>query len=492
MLLGVSIVGLTLFSLLGVYLTLHFSILKRLRIFSKLAEQRRLSPQKPVRWPIKNKDELDNLALALNELMIEVEVRHRDLKFLAEHDPLTELGNRRLLMAQLDANMNRHQRHPDFVSTLLLLDLDEFKLLNDGLGHTAGDDILRLISQRILSQVRNYDTVVRLGGDEFAILLNDVGLEMAHSYAERLLLEITRPFEHSGSDFRIRASIGLTAVSAMLGKENVIRNADLAMYEAKRRGKGQAVVFKMALLDTVSRRMQLEQALQAALNDHQLEVWFQPIVNAISGEVVGMEALSRWSLDGEYISPNEFINIAEATGMITILGRQVFDQVGSALQELRVKHRNLQCNINLSVRQFRDSDLITEITSCLNKYYLPASAIHLEMTESMVIEAETDILSMVKKLLEQGFKFHLDDFGTGHSSLDRLRSLPFDTLKIDRSFVTPLNTGDDIMVRNMINIGRELCMNIIAEGVETQVELDRLVDLGCCQIQGYYFAKPCP
>lgn len=178
--------------------------------------------------------------------------------------------------------------------------------------------------------------------------------------------------------------------------------------------------------------------------------------------------------------------------MITVLGRQVFDQVGSALQELRVKHRNLQCNINLSVRQFRDSDLITEITSCLNKYYLPASAIHLEMTESMVIEAETDILSMVKKLLEQGFKFHLDDFGTGHSSLDRLRSLPFDTLKIDRSFVTPLNTGDDIMVRNMINIGRELCMNIIAEGVETQVELDRLVDLGCCQIQGYYFAKPMP
>ncbi|ABM02088.1 periplasmic sensor diguanylate cyclase/phosphodiesterase [Psychromonas ingrahamii 37] len=491
-LLGSSVAGLTLFSLLGIYLCLHFRILKRLHIFSQLADKHRLSPQQPVRWPIKNNDELDNLAFALNELMSEVEVRHKEMSFLADHDPLTGLGNRRLLMAQLDANINRQKRHPTFISTLLLIDLDEFKLLNDGLGHNAGDDILKLMSLRMLSQVRNYDTVVRLGGDEFAILLDGVGLEMAQSFAERLLDTITQPFKQNGQDLILRASIGLTAVNNGLCKENLIRYADLAMYEAKRRGKGQVTIFKMALLDTVSRRVLLEQALHSALNDDQLEVWFQPIVDLNSGEVVNMEALSRWSLAGEFVPPEEFINIAEITGMIIPLGQQLFDKVGCALQELRVEHPNLQCNINLSVKQFRDRNLFTEITSCLNKYQLPTSAFHLELTESMVVETETDILPMMQKLVEHGLKFHLDDFGTGYSSLDRLNNLPFDTLKIDRSFVTSLGMGDDIMARNIINIGNELGLNIIAEGVETQVELDRLMDLGCSQIQGYYFAKPMP
>ncbi|PKH02326.1 bifunctional diguanylate cyclase/phosphodiesterase [Psychromonas sp. MB-3u-54] len=491
-LLGSSVAGLTLFSLLGIYLSLHFRILKRLHIFSQLADQRRCSPQQPVRWPIKNNDELDNLAFAFNELMSEVEMRHEEMSFLADHDPLTGLGNRRLLMTRLDANMSRQQRDPTFASTLLFIDLDEFKLLNDGLGHTAGDDILKLISLRMLSQVRNYDTVVRLGGDEFAILLDGVGLEMAEPFAERLLINITQPFQQDGQNLSIRASIGLTAVNTSQCKENMIRYADLAMYEAKRRGKGQVTIFKMALLDVVSRRMLLEQALHSALNDHQLEVWFQPIVDLNSGKVISMEALSRWSLAGEFIPPEEFINIAEITGMIVPLGQQLFDKVGCALQELRTEHPNLECNINLSVRQFRDGDLFTEITSCLNKYQLPTSAFHLELTESMVVEAETDVLPMMQKLVKHGLKFHLDDFGTGHSSLDRLKNLPFDTLKIDRSFVTSLGRGDDVMVRNIINIGKELGMSIIAEGVETQIELDRLMVLGCSQIQGYYFAKPMP
>jgi diguanylate cyclase (GGDEF)-like protein len=492
LLLGSSVAGLTLFSLLGIYLSLHFRILKRLHIFSQLADQRRFSPQQPVRWPIKNNDELDNLAFTLNELMSEVEVRHEEMSFLADHDPLTGLGNRRLLMTRLDASMSRQQRYPTFVSTLLFLDLDEFKLLNDGLGHTAGDEILKQMALRMLSQVRNYDTVVRLGGDEFAILLDGLGPEMAHSFAERLLVKITQPFQQNGQNIRIRASVGLTAVNASLCKENLVRYADLAMYEAKRLGKGQVTTFKMALLDVVSRRMLLEQALHSALNAHQLEVWFQPIVDLNSGKVISMEALSRWSLAGEFIPPEEFINIAEITGMIVPLGQQLFDKVGIALQELRTEHSNLQCNINLSVRQFRNRDLFTEITSCLNKYQLPTSAFHLELTESMVVEAEADVLPMMQKLVKHGFKFHLDDFGTGHSSLNRLKNLPFDTLKIDRSFVTSLGRGDDVMARNIINIGNELGMSIIAEGVETQVELDRLVDLGCAQIQGYYFAKPMP
>lgn len=491
-LLVLSVAGLTLVSLFGIYWIVYFKVLKRLHAFSELADQHRQEPQLPVRWPVSGHDELDNLALSLNEFITEVEVRHKDLSFLANHDSLTGIGNRRLLMSRLDANMNHHQRIPSFVSTLLLLDLDGFKLLNDGLGHAAGDDILRLIAQRMMSQVRNYDTVVRLGGDEFAILLENIEPEMAHPFAERLLRHIAEPFEYAGHKLNLRASIGLAAIKSALSKEDVIRNADLAMYEAKRLGKNQAVVFKIGLLDTVSRRMQLEQALQEALNEKQLEVWFQPVIDARNGNILGMEALSRWPLGGEYVPANEFIAIAETSGMITKLGLQVFDKVGLALKELRVCYPELQCNVNLSVRQFRDSDLAKDIQACIEKHQLPTSALHLELTESMVAESETEILPTMRALVDQGFKFHLDDFGTGYSSLERLRNLPFDTLKIDRSFIVPLGQGDDVMVRNIINIGNELGMNLIAEGVETEVEVNKLLQLGCHQIQGYYFARPMP
>jgi diguanylate cyclase (GGDEF)-like protein len=491
-LLVLSVAGLTFASLFGIYWIVYFKVLKRLHVFSELADQYRQEPQLPVRWPVTGHDELDNLALSLNEFITEVEVRHKDLSFLANHDPLTGIGNRRLLMERLDANMNQHQRVPSFVSTLLLLDLDGFKLLNDGLGHAAGDDILRLIAQRMTSKVRTDDTIVRLGGDEFAILLENIEPEMAHPFADRLLRHIAEPFEYAGNNLNLRASIGLAAIKSAQSKEDVIRNADLAMYEAKRLGKDQAVVFNIDLLDTVSRRMQLEQALQEALNEKQLEVWFQPVIDARNGKILGMEALSRWPLGGEYVPPDEFIAIAENSGMITKLGLQVFDKVGLALKELRVCYPELQCNVNLSVRQFRDSDLAKDIQDCIEKHQLPASALHLELTESMVAESETEILPTMIALVDQGFKFHLDDFGTGYSSLERLRNLPFNTLKIDRSFIVPLGQGDDVMVRNIINIGNELGMNLIAEGVETEVEVNKLLQLGCHQIQGYYFARPMP
>jgi diguanylate cyclase (GGDEF)-like protein len=492
LLLALSAAGLILVSLAGIYWLIHVKVLKRLRLFSELANQYRKEPLRPVRWPLMGNDELDNLALSLNEFITEVEIRHKDLSFLAEHDPLTGIGNRRLLMDRLDATMNHNQHTPSFVSTLLLLDLDGFKLLNDGLGHTAGDDILKLVAKRILAQVRNYDTVVRLGGDEFAILLEDVEPEMAQPFAQRLLEQISEVFEYNGHKLSLRASIGLTLIKAAFSKEDVIRNADLAMYEAKRLGKDQVVVFKISLLDAVSRRMQLEQALQEALNQQQLEVWFQPVIDASKSELIGMEALSRWSLGGEFVPPNEFIHIAESSGLIVQLGRQMLDIVGKSLSELQLKYPSLACNVNLSVRQFRDSDLKKDILDCVNKYQLSPPCLHLEITESMVAKSETDILPTMLALVDKGFKFHLDDFGIGYSSLERLRHLPFDTLKIDRSFITPLNQGDDVMVRNIINIGKELGMHLIAEGVETELEVHKLLQLGCTNIQGYYYAKPMP
>ena len=487
-----GVIGVTLVSLIGLYWIVYFKVLNRLHIFSDLADQYRQAPHSAVRWPVNGHDELDNLAQSLNEFISEVEVRHDDLHHLAHHDPLTGIGNRRLLHAQLDINMRQHELNTRFSSTLLLLDLDGFKLLNDGLGHAAGDYILKLIAQRMTSLVRLDDTVVRLGGDEFAILLENTTPEAAQPFAEHLLKQIAESFEYDNHKLTLRASIGLASLQYTLSKEDVIRNADLAMYEAKRRGKNQVVVFKVNFLDIVSRRMQLEQALREALNNQELDIWFQPILDAKNGLVIGLEALSRWKLSNEQIPPDEFISIAETSGMITKLGRQVFDKVGAALQELRVEYPELQCNVNLSLRQFRDSDLTEDILLCLAKYQLPPSALHLELTESMIAESETEILPTMQNLVSHGFKFHLDDFGTGYSSLERLKNLPFDTLKIDRSFVVPLRQDDHVMVKNIINIGHELGMNLIAEGVETEVEVKKLLQLGCHHIQGYYFARPMP
>ena len=485
-------IGLMACSLLGVYLIVHFRLLRRLQQFSKLADRHRHTPEAAIRWPVQGADELDNLGTSLNELVTEVETRHRQLSHLAEHDPLTGIGNRRLLMSRLAALQQADTAPAKPGSSLLLLDLDGFKLLNDGLGHDAGDDVLKKIALRTQELVRSDDTVARLGGDEFAVLFEGVSPLDAQPFAERLLKALEHPISYQGHRISIRASAGLAEVDVALSKEDILRNADLALYEAKRCGKGQVAVFNHGFLVQASRRMHLEQALQAALRTQQIEVWFQPIVDAHSHALVGMEALSRWSLDGKYIAPGEFIGIAEETGMINALGRHVFECSAAALSTLRVEHPGLTCNVNLSVRQFRDSDLVAELTDCLRRYDLPASALHLELTESMVAESSSEILPVMRQLVDLGFTFHLDDFGTGYSSLDRLRVLPFDTLKLDRRFVTPLNHSDELIARVIINIGRDLGMQVIAEGAESETEVRCLQALGCAQIQGFFFAQAMP
>ena len=504
---AISSITLIIFALAGIYQILNLRLLQRLKDFSQLADNHRISRNPNIRWPIHGNDELDNLSKSLNDLMGEVSARHQDMSFLAEHDPLTGIGNRRKLHNRLEALQNRSRRQISQPSSLLLLDLDGFKSVNDGLGHAMGDKVLQMIANRLLTHTRNYDTVARingdeeivlsgnqtvtrLGGDEFAMLLEDTASAKALPYAVRLLNKLTQPMEIDGQQLTIRSSIGIAPIEPSLSKEEIVRNADIAMYEAKRRGKNQVALFDNSLLDKASRQLNLEQALKRALDNRALEVWFQPIIAPDAGCMVGMEALCRWQLDGTYIPAEEFISIAETTGMIVPLGQFVFDQVGASLKTLRVEHPDLQCSVNLSVRQFRETDLVTEINNCLHKYQLPANALKLELTESLIAEYEGEILPTMLKLVEMGCSFYLDDFGTGYSSLDRLRRLPFEVLKIDRSFVSPLSKGDDVMARNIINIGRELGMNLIAEGVETEEELSRLLALGCKQFQGYYFAKP--
>ena len=483
---------LVLLALLGIYAILNRRVLQRLADFSSFADQRRDHTDAEVRWPVAGSDELDNLATSLNELMDEVEHQHSDLRHLADHDPLTGLGNRRLLMERLQAMQSQCRRQPGLSCVLLLIDLDSFKLINDGLGHAAGDWVLQQVAARIGGLIRGYDTAVRLGGDEFALLLRDIDAAQALTFAQRMELALEVPVSFADRLLTISASTGIAQVQAELTPEEVLRNADLAMYEAKRLGKMRVAVFDGALLEVTARRLRLEQALRGALDDVALEVWFQPIIDQVGGRVAGMEALVRWPVAGRYIPPDEFIGIAESTGMITKLGAFVLDRACAALHSLRGEYPNLSCNVNLSVRQFVDTDLLRDVHACLRSHELPPSALHLELTESMVAEHENDILPTMQALVASGLHFHLDDFGTGYSSLDRLRALPIDTLKIDRSFVTPLREGDEVMVRNIINLGHELGLAIIAEGVETEDECARLLALGCTHMQGYLFAQPMP
>jgi diguanylate cyclase (GGDEF)-like protein len=481
---------LVLISLFGIHAILDRRVLRRLRIFSDYADRRRNQADFEVRWPVEGRDELDNLAISLNELIEEVERHHSNLSYLAEHDSLTDLGNRRQLMARLKDMQDLCRRHPELSCSLLLVDLDSFKLVNDGLGHAAGDWVLKEVATRIRSLIRSSDTLVRLGGDEFALLLYQISPEQAVRFAERMMQALGKAASYDDRQLTISASIGIAQVRPDLGPDDMLRNADLAMYEAKRLGKKRVVMFDEVLLDVAARHLRLEQALHSVLDSDALEVWFQPIVDGRTHNVLGMEALARWSLEGIYIPPDEFIRIAESNGMITRIGSHVLDRACSALKILQVEYPQLSCNVNLSVRQFVDVDLANEIKICLQKHALSPSALHLELTESMVAEHEKDILPTMKTLVDSGLKFHLDDFGTGYSSLERLRKLPIDTLKIDRNFVAPLNEGDDVMVRSIIRLGQELGMSIIAEGVETEKELNTLLALGCERMQGYKFARP--
>jgi diguanylate cyclase (GGDEF)-like protein len=479
-----------LLTLLGIYKILSQRILQRITEFSLLADKRRTGTNGHMRWTVRGADELDNLAFSLNEMLDEIQSRHDELEHLSNHDPLTAIGNRRLLKTRI-AELQESSLSA-LPSYLLSFGVDGFNLVNDGMGHHAGDLVLRVIAERISTLSQRDDTNVRLGGDEFAILMRREKLENVMEVANNLLLSLAHPISVEGKNLVISISIGIAFVNQNLSVNEVIRNADLAMQEAKRLGKGRCSVFNEGLLNQASRRNHLEQALRLALTHHAIEVWFQPIITPENGAVVSMEALARWKHEGDFIAPDEFIEIAENCGLITQLGNIILNLSCAALAMLRKDYPSLSCSVNVSALQFEQGNLIDDINLALRTHNLPASALHLELTESAVAHYEINIAPKMYALVGQGVHFHLDDFGTGYSSLDRLQNLPFDTLKIDRSFVIPLRIGNDIMARNIIRMGQDLGMNVIGEGIETKEELDCLLQLGCKQIQGYYFARPMP
>lgn len=416
----------------------------------------------------------------------------------AFHDGLTDLPNRALFIDHLKLGMARVKRGTESLA-VVYLDIDRFKIINDSLGHMVGDQLLIGVAQRIQRCLRPADTIARLGGDEFAILLEDIeDVSEAVMVTERLHKELSIPFNLSGREVITTASMGIALYSAEYeNPDEMIRDADTAMYRAKSLGKARHELFDRTMHDQAVERLQLETDLRGVLeNPNELFLQYQPIMDLQKGRLCGFEALVRWrhSQHG-FISPADFIPIAEEIGIINQIGEWVLRKACHQIYEWQTKFPSdapLFMSVNLSGKQFNQPDLIRIITDILEESRLDPRSLKLEITESVVmenIEAATEMLNQLKTL---GVKLSIDDFGTGYSSLSYLHRFPIDFLKIDRSFVTKMGKHKENLeiVRTIISLAKNLAMEVIAEGIETNIHFALLKKLGCQYGQGYLFARP--
>jgi diguanylate cyclase (GGDEF)-like protein/PAS domain S-box-containing protein len=419
----------------------------------------------------------------------------------AYHDALTQLANRAMFRDRV-AEALRTRGDEDDV-TVLFLDLDGFKEVNDSLGHLAGDQLLVQVADRLRASVREDDVVARFGGDEFAVLVRSLlTADDAEQVARRIVEVLEQPFGSDTRDIHVQASIGLAAASALGdsdgdGAEQLMRNADLAMYKAKSAGGGCYAAYHPDMLAGLVERLQLEADLRVALERGQLQLHYQPTVDLVSSEVIGFEALARWQHPSRgLIPPAEFIPIAEATGLIVPLGRWVLEEAcRQAVEWTRQSNgRPVKMAVNVSVRQFDRADLVDVVAGILAETGMPADQLCLEMTESVLMTDTDDNLEQLVRLKALGVTLAIDDFGTGYSSLAYLRRFPVDTLKIDRSFVERLGalTDDTALADTIVQLGKSLGMATVAEGIEEFGQLAALREMGCHFAQGYYFSRPVP
>ncbi|GAA2604651.1 putative bifunctional diguanylate cyclase/phosphodiesterase [Paractinoplanes durhamensis] len=419
----------------------------------------------------------------------------------AYHDALTQLANRALFRDRVCDALR--SRGPDDDVTVLFLDLDGFKEVNDSLGHLAGDQLLVQVADRLRTSVREVDVVARFGGDEFAVLIQaSLDSDDAEQVARRIIEVLDQPFRSDSRDIHVQASIGLAAAGVLGepegdGAEQLMRNADLAMYKAKSAGGGCFASYHPDMLAGLVERLELEADLRAALDRGQLHLHYQPTVDLVTSEVIGFEALARWEHPSRgLIPPAEFIPIAEATGLIVPLGRWVLDEACRQAVEwsARAGGRPVKMAVNVSVRQFDRADLVEVVSGILAETGMPADQLCLEMTESVLMTDTDDNLEQLVRLKALGITLAIDDFGTGYSSLAYLRRFPVDTLKIDRSFVERLGalTDDTALADTIVQLGKSLGMATVAEGIEEFGQLAALREMGCHFAQGYYFSRPVP
>ncbi|HAA31449.1 MAG TPA: hypothetical protein DCE56_31745, partial [Cyanobacteria bacterium UBA8553] len=416
----------------------------------------------------------------------------------ALYDSLTGLPNRVLFMARLDQALRQAKQQNDYLFAILFLDLDRFKVVNDSIGHMVGDQLLIAIARKLERCLRSTDTVARLGGDEFTILLDAIAdVEDAINIAKQIQRELRQPFYLNGHEVFTTASIGIATGHLDYDRpEDLLRDADIAMYRAKERGPAHHDVFDQEMYARAKVRLQLETDLRQALRNREFQVHYQPIISLISGTITGFEALVRWYHPKlGLVSPAEFIPIAEDTGLIIPLGAWILREACAKMHDWQTHFSTtvpLTISVNLSGKQLTEPDLIEQLDQIMGETGLDSSSLKLEITESVLMDNPTSAANILWQLRARNIQLCLDDFGTGYSSLSYLHRFPVNTLKIDRSFVSRMSRNDENLeiVRVIVTLAHILKMDVIAEGVETREQLTQLKLLGCEQGQGYFFSKP--
>jgi len=415
----------------------------------------------------------------------------------ALHDPLTKIANRALFQNRVDHALAKLTRSNSSLA-VLFLDLDNFKAINDSMGHAAGDKLLVSVAERLQDCLRNTDTAARLGGDEFAVLVETVHRsDEAVMIAERIQSVFLQPFSIEGKDVYVGTSIGIAASSARtVNSEELLRNADLAMYTAKSAGKGHFVVFEAKMHEALMERIELEEDLRRGIDELEFTIHYQPILELGSEDMLGMEALVRWNHPKfGLLSPMKFIPLAEETNLIVPLGEWILGEACRQVQKWRDARNgelNISVTVNISIRQFQQKELVDMVAKALADSGLPAESLILEITESFMMQDTEATILKLQDLKNLGVRLAIDDFGTGYSSLSYLQRFPIDILKIDKSFIDKLGIGTEgnAVARAIIMMGDSLNLKTIAEGIEHPDQIAALQTLGCGAGQGFHFAKP--
>jgi diguanylate cyclase (GGDEF)-like protein/PAS domain S-box-containing protein len=453
-----------------------------------------------VKIPLYDEEHEPEYLLCISEDITERKLVEEQLRHNAYHDTLTNLPNRAFFMERLQQAIHTVEKQNNSLFAVLFIDLDDFKYINDSLGHAIGDKLLISLTDRLKNCLQERDILARFGGDEFTILLAEVGeFQEVITVAQKIQQELTLPFNLGTHQVFTNASIGIALLTADYQQpEELLRDADIAMYSAKEKGQGNYSIFNRQMHQKMLERLQLETDLRQAIERQEFQVYYQPIVSFKTDKIAGFEALIRWQHpDGSWISPAKFIPITEKTGLIVEIGEWVLYQACSQLKTWHERFPDfgdLTMSVNLSGRQLREPDLVHKIDNIISQTGLRSDCLKLEITESMLMDNPQAVKTTLKHIKSRNIQLSLDDFGTGYSSLSYLHSFPIDTLKIDRAFVVRANSPfkNRAITQAIVTLAQSLGMEVIAEGIETREQLQQLKQLNCEYGQGYLFSKPLP